>query len=304
MVIRPRPRHLLYAALLLPAAAWAQQEAGERLHHWSISPYVGLHQPALKALNKGEFHAPYEGGAQIVNPAGNNQRGTFSYNTPLPEFDPGSITGLQFAWHMNEHHALLAGVSNWQATSTIGSRGLFPLQGAFENMSGTRKANLSYNEYYLGWRYNIKTRSRKFRFYTSATLHQLYDIDYREDFTAVFLSGDARTFRKTIVIQAQSTALPLLQGALGGEWFVTDWLSISAEGGLTYTLKDTEMAGAPPTPIRSDFLATDNVQVSPPMRFDAATRNMTYKSEPGGDYQILTLNFDGWKALLKVTLYY
>lgn len=303
-MIRLRPGHLLCAALLLPAAAWAQEEAGDRGHRWSVSPYVGLHQPELKALNKGEFNAPYEGTAQIVNPAGNNQEGNFSYNTPLPEFDPGAITGLQFAWHLNERHSFLAGMSTWQATSTIGSRGLFPLQGSFENMSATRKANLSYNEYYLGWRYNIKTRSERFRFYTSATLHQLYDIDYREDFTAVFLSGDARTFRKTIVIQAQSTGLPLLQGALGGEWFVVDWLSIGFEGALTYTLKDTEMAGVAPAPIRSDFLATDNVQVSPPMRVDAATRNMTHKSEPGGDYQILKLNFDGWKALLKVTLYY
>jgi hypothetical protein len=291
----------LLSSLLAVAPAYGQSP-GSRT--WSVSPYVGLHQPNLKELNKGEFRAPYEGTAQILNPVGNNQQGTFSYNTPLPEFDPGTLTGLELNWRINERHTLLIGGATWQATSTASSRGLFPVQGSFESISAVRKASLSYNEYYLGWRYNLAPRRGKYRFYFSASLHQIYDMDYREDFTTVFLSGPPRTFRKTIVIQAQSTGLTLLQGMAGGEWFFTDWLSLGLEGGYSLPFNKAELAGLGTTPIRSDFLATDNVQVQPPMLLDLQSRRLMYKSEPGGAYERLRLSFDGWKTLMKVTLYF
>lgn len=298
---------LVFATGALSAgAAFGQADAEKAVKRtWSVAPYVGLHQPSLEALVKGAFKAPYEGTAQLLNPVGNNQQGTFSYPTPLPEFASGTITGLEFSWRMNDRHSLLFGASTWQATSTASSRGLFPVQGDFESITAQRKASLSYNEYYFGWRYNFeRALDRKYRFYFSATLHQYYDIDYREDFTAIFLSGPPRTFRKSIVIQAQATGLPLLQGMGGAEWFVTDWLSLGLEGGLGLGLRKVELQPLGTIPIRSDFLATDNVQVQPPVRQNLQERNMEYKSEAGGDYQTMKLNFNGWKALFKVTLYY
>lgn len=306
--MRKRIATLVFAAgALAGPAAFSQdtREGAAVTRNWSVSPYVGMHQPSLQALVHGEFNAPFEGTAQLLNPVGNNQQGTFSYPTPLPAYAPGTLTGLEFSWRVNDRHSLLFGGATWQATSSASSTGLFPVQGNFESINAQRKSNLSYNEYYLGWRYNFEKKAdRRYRFYASATLHQLYDIDYREDFTTVFLSGPPRTFRKSIVILAQGTGLPLLQGSGGAEWFFNDWLSIGLEGGYTFGLRKTTLTNVTNPTIRSDFLATDNVQVQPPMRFNLNTRTMEYKSEAGGQYQEMRLGFDGWKALLRLTLYY
>lgn len=293
---------LLLTATLVAAPAWSQEETTTRT--WGISPYFGMNQPKLDALNKGEFRAPYEGGAQFVDPVANNTDGTFTYNTPLAPFNPGTLTGLEFQWRINDKHSFLMGASTWQATTTTASTGLFPIQGAFEIASATRKANLSYNEFFLGWRYNLFSRPKTYRFYLSATLHHLYDIDYREDFTSVFLSGDIRQFRKSLIIRAQTTGLPVLEGAAGGEWFLTDWLSLGLEGAYDIGLKDIELEGVGTTPITSDFLATDNVQLRPPMIMDVPTRRMTHKSVSGGAYEFTRLDFSGWRLLMKATFYF
>lgn len=298
----PATAALLLAACLIAPAAAAQENAAPRA--WGIAPYFGMNQPKLDALNKGEFQAPYEGGAQFVDPVANNTDGTFSYNTPVPAFNPGTLTGLELQWRLNDRHSFLMGASTWQATSTAASTGLFPIQGGFESVNAQRKVNLSYNEFFLGWRYNLFSRPNTYRFYVSATLHHLYDIDYREDFTGVFLSGDIRQFRKSLIIRAQATGLPLLEGAAGGEWFLADWLSLGLEGGYDLGLKDIELTGAGATPVTSDFLATDNVQVRPPMIMDTTTRLMTHKSVAGGDYEVTRLDFSGWRLIMKATVYF
>ncbi|MCC6208186.1 MAG: hypothetical protein IT488_08535 [Gammaproteobacteria bacterium] len=293
---------LLLTTCLIAPQARGQEEAAIRT--WSVAPYFGMNQPKLDALNKGEFQAPYEGGAQFVDPVANNTDGTFTYNTPLAPFNPGTLTGLEFQWRINDKHSFLVGASTWQATSTAASTGLFPIQGAFELVNARRTVNLSYNEFFLGWRYNLFSRPNSYRFYVSASLHHLYDIDYREDFTGVFLSGDVRQFRKSLIIRAQTTGLPLLEGTAGGEWFVTNWLSLGIEGGYDIGLKDIELQGVGTTPITSDFLATDNVQLRPPMIMDFPTRNMTHKSVSGGDYEVTRLDFSGWRLVMKATFYF
>ena len=297
------PRWLLLAcAALLPPAAAAQGEPATRT--WSVAPYFGMYEPKLEALNEGEFRAPYEGGAQFVDPVANNTDGTFSYHTPVPPFNPGSLTGLEFQRQINQRHYLLMGAATWQATSTAASTGLFPIQGAFELVNAKRKVNLSFNEFYLGWRYNVLSRPSAFRFYIAASLHHLYDIDYREDFTGVFLSGDIRQFRKSLIIRAQTTGLPLLEGSAGGEVFLTDWLSLGLEGSYDLGLKDIELEGVGRVPVTTDFLATDNVQVRPPMVMNLQTRRMTHKSVAGGDYEVTRLNFNGWRLLMKATIHF
>lgn len=289
-------------AALLPLAVAGQEAAPAR--DWSVAPYIGMYQPKLDALNEGEFRAPYEGSAQFVDPVANNTDGTFSYSTPLPEFNPGTLSGLEFQRKINERHSLLMGAGTWQATTTAASTGLFPIQGAFETVNAQRKVNLSFNEFYLGWRYNVLAKASGYRFYVAASLHHLYDIDYREDFTGVFLSGDIRQFRKSLIIRAQTTGLPLLEGTAGGEVFLTDWLSLGLEGGYDLGLKEIELEGAGRVPVTTDFLATDNVQLRPPMVMDTTTRNMTHKSVPGGDYEVTRLDFSGWRLLMKATVYF
>jgi len=288
---------------LLPPAAPAQGGAAT-VRPWSVAPYFGLFQPKLDEINEGEFHAPYEGAAQFRDPVANNTDGTFVYDTPLPEFSPGSLTGLEFTRQISERHFLLMGAATWQATSSTTSTGLFPIQGAYESVNASRKASMSYNEFYLGWRYNLFSRPGAYRFYFAASLHHLYDIDYNEEFTGVFLSGDIRSFRKTILISAQTTGLPLLEGKAGGEVFLTDWLSLGVEGGYDLGLNEVNLDPVGRSPIKSDFLATDSVQVQPPMRMNLTTRDIEHKSVSGGDYETTRLDFSGWKLLMKATLYF
>ena len=80
---------LIVIASSFTVKCWALE--GE--HNWGISPYLGLFSPSLKLLNEGEFHAPYEGTADIVDQFGNNNNVTvpFIFRTPIPELDPGAL---------------------------------------------------------------------------------------------------------------------------------------------------------------------------------------------------------------------
>jgi hypothetical protein len=205
---------------------------------------------------------------------------------------------------INDKHTLLFGAANWEATSSAASTGLLPIQGNFETISAERNVDFSYLEYYLGWRYNILTKPQKYRFYTTASLHHVYDVDYQEEFTMVFTTGPARTFRKSIVQQSQATGLPLIAGSVGTELFLNEWFSLTLEAGYRIGLKKLELGD---NVVRSDVLATDNLRVTGLPMLPGPDGRMTYKTEPGqerADYKKLELNFDGWDALLKATMYF
>jgi hypothetical protein len=138
----------------------------------------------------------------------------------------------------------------------------------------------------------------------STSLHQIYDVDYREEFTMVFTTGPARTFRKSILQLAQATGLSLIQGSAGAELFLNEWFSLTLEGGYCFGLKKLELTDVV---ARSDVLATDNLRVTGLPLLRGPDGRAVYKTEPGQtrqDYQKLELDFDGWKALMKATLYF
>ena len=53
----------------------------------------------------------------------------------------------------------------------------------------------------------------------------------------------------------------------------------------------------------TDFRDTDNLFLELPLIQNTAG-NMQYKTEDGLQYKDLRLNFEGWKALLKATIYF
>jgi hypothetical protein len=294
---RPSQLFVLVCSLICATAL----PADEPERRWGISPYLGLHQPRLDGLNEGEFHSPYEGVADFIDPIANNFQSEFSLDVPLPEFDPGALLGLELQWKINDRHALLIGIGAWETTSTVSGTLEIPIQGALEAGSATRKADLSYVEYYLGWRFNLWTKPGKHRLYTTINLHQLFDVEYQEDFTVVFLSGDVRTFRKTNILLNQATGLMLLEGMIGYEWFVSDWISLGLEGG--YGIGLLEKLELTNTTVKSDFLATDNIVIQQPI-IRGQDGRADYRPSPGAEYQDLELDFSGWKALIKTTLYF
>jgi hypothetical protein len=171
---------ILIASCAVATNSWGLE--GDR--NWGLSPYLGLFNPSLRLLNKGEFRSPYVGTADLIDQFGNNNNVTvpFIYRAPLPELSPGAMGGLEFRWYINEKHALLIGGGGWEASSAATSQGIFPIQGAFESVISQRKADLSFTEFYLGWRYNVVQKPKKHDFYFDVSIHDVFDVSYREDF--------------------------------------------------------------------------------------------------------------------------
>ena len=297
-------RHRFVRSLLIAAACAAavNGRAADNERNWGLSPYLGLYNPTLKLLNKGEFRSPYEGAAEIVDQFGNNNNVSvpFIYRTPLPELSPGAMGGLEFQWRLNERHSLLIGGASWEATSAATGQGIFPVQGAFESVISQRKGDISFTEFYFGWRYDVIRKPKKHDFYFNLSIHDVFNVNYREDFSLLFLSGPPRSFRKSMVIESKATGLLLLQGMGGGEWHINDWLSLGAEAGYDFGLKALRLGDGS---LVTDFSSNDNLFLELPM-IPTASGGMQYKVESGGSYQELRLSFDGWRALLKATIYY
>lgn len=293
-------RALLIAATCLVAAnGWAVE--GER--RWGLSPYLGLFNPSLKLLNEGQFRSPFGGTADIVDRFGNNNNITvpFIFRTPMPELSPGALGGLEFQWRIDEKHALLIGGASWEATSAATAHGLFPVQGAFESVLSQRKGDISFTEFYLGWRYNAIHKPKKHDFYLTLSLHDIFDVNYREQFSLLFLSGPPSSFRRSMVVETNATGLLLLQGGGGGEWFINDWFSLGGEAGYGFGFKPLRLGNGHLT---TDFTDNDNLFLELPLIQSPTTKSMQYKVESGGEYSDLRLDFDGWKAMFKATIYF
>jgi hypothetical protein len=292
-------RGLIATAIYLVAVN-AQALEGEG--RWGVSPYLGLFNPSLKSLNRGEFLSPYVGTADLIDQFGNNNNITvpFIYRAPLPELSPGAIAGLEFKWRLNDKHVLLLGGGNWEATSSATAQGIFPIQGAFESILSQRQGDLSFTEFYVGWRYNFVHKPDRHDFYFDLSIHDIFDVNYNEKFSLLFLSGPPRSFRKSMVVRSRATGLLLLQAGGGGEWFLNNWLSVGVEAGYAFGFKSLRMGNGD---LVTDFQPTDNLFLELPVIQNAAG-NMQYKEERGELYRDLRLNFEGWKALLKATIYY
>ena len=289
---------ILIASCVISVNGWSIE--GDR--NWGLSPYLGIFQPSLKLLNKGEFYSPFVGTADLIDQFGNNNNVTvpFIYRNPLPELNPGALGGLEFQWRLNDRHVFLLGGANWEASSSATSQGIFPIQGAFESVLSQRKADIGFTEFYLGWRYNLMHVPAKHDYYFNLSLHDVFNVNYREDFSVLFLSGPPRSFRKSMSVHSQATGLLLLQAGGGGEWFINDWFSMGIEAGYAFGLKSLRLGNGNLT---TDFRDTDNLFLELPLIQNAAG-NVQYKQEDGQDYRDLRLDFEGWKALIRATIYY
>lgn len=277
-------------------------EAAESENHWGVTPYIGLFNPSLKSLNEGAFRAPYEGTADLIDRFGNNNNVTipFIFRAPLPALDPGPMGGVEFQWRLNERHSLLIGGATWRAYSSATSQGLFPIQGAFESVMAQRQGDISFNEFYLGWRYNAFYKPKRHDFYLTLSLHDIFDVSYKENLSLLFLSGPPRGFRRSLYVESSATGLLVLQGGAGGEWFLTDWLSLGMEAGYGLGFKPLRLGNGHLT---TDFSGNDNLFLETPI-IQGASNNMRYKVESGGQYRDLRLDFSGWKALIKASIYF
>ena len=271
----------------------------------SLSTYLGLHKPGLQDLSHKEFKAPVLADATIVDfdtDTSSSERLVFS--NPLPELGAGSNAGLEAQWAFNDKYAFIVGAGTWEASSRATAEGLFAIQGVLSEVVNERSARISYNEFYFGLRRNVIISPKKIKVYYRATLNEIFDIDFREDFLFRYLSGPAEGVNKSIILQSQATGALALQAGFGMEYFFRDWLSIGIDANYLVGFSHVNLRDGR---FNQDFLPTDNLSLFMPQRISPRTSNLEYlnpETQGEQDYREINLDFDGWKILFRAAIHY
>jgi len=324
---------LFFCAIVVAPVAQGDDEP-----RWGFSIVIGGHLPNLSALNKGLYKSKLIGDADVLlyeAPLGSQQGQTgqtgagevvdqnitetqaFEFDNPLPEAVVGSHAGVEFLWHANNRHSFILGTGSMENASTNRVIGNIPMQQYFVRNSvlSEHRAKISYTEYTLGWRYNWMSKSR-LKLYSRLSVHEVFDIDFRDDFSFTFLASpiqDLVGVRRVMVAEAQTAALMMGQVAVGGEWFLLDWLSLGFDAGWVFgdsdfTLKDVR--------VRDDFLAGDSVNRSGMpyrelsdgtlgyLRPDATSADLSNPGTREEYYTPIHLRFDGARYLFRINMYF
>ena len=292
------------AALALLALPWSGQSWAAEEKRWSISPMLGIHSPKLTALNHGEFKAPMFGrGRLIFDQTDAGQDFDFAFDNPLPEMEFGTEAGIELGLRLDERNTLFIGASVWESGSTSSVRTEIPFQGSLTPVGYERSARMSYFQYFLGWQRTLLSEAKKFRLHSRLSLHEVFDIDYKEDLVFGFDTG-AETFKRLVVMESQATGLLMMQLGLGGEYFFTDWLSFGADVGYTVSFRKFELGNAT---LNTDIQPEDNLSFRLPAEPDARQR-LTYLAEARSyddlTYRPMELGFDGWRLLFRANMYF
>jgi len=310
---------------LLTPLAYAEEQ------RWSFSVLLGGHLPDLKPLSDGLYKSQVVGDAEVLlYEGGQNTSGDgsvvdqnitetmpFVFDNQLPSAGIGTVGGIEFVWHANDRHSFIIGTGTMEDTAIAQAIGNLPMQQYFvsNEVLSVHRAKISYTEYTLGWRYNL-VQTSKVKFYSRLSLHEVFDIDFRDDYSFTFTKSpipDLEGVRRVMVVEAQTASLLMGQVGFGAEWFVRDWWSLGFEAGWmvgesSFTLKDVRA--------RNDFLAGDNVNLSgmPYMELSDGTLGYLEHGTTSADVSDLTtreskyvpihLRFDGFRYLFRISFYF
>jgi hypothetical protein len=289
-------------AALLPVCAGDVRADTDR---WSVTPLIGIHSPRLKLLNSGEFRAPLPGRGRLI-PAGLDEGFDFDFmiENPLPEMAHGTEAGIEVGLKIDERNTLFIGASVWESGSAASLRTEIPFQGALTAVGYERSGRVSYFQYFIGWQRILSPVDRKYRFYSRVALHEVFDIDYREELVFGFDPSGAETFKRFIVMDSQATGHFMLQLGFGGEYFFRDWLSLGADLGYTVSARKFKLGNATLT---TDIQPEDNLNFRTPIQLDLQQR-LTYLAEANSfddvTYRDMELDFNGWRTLFRINLYF
>ena len=268
---------------------------------WSLSPMLGVHHPTLKNINEGLFRSPLAGVADFLDESGATFPQDFVLSTPLEELDPSSWAGLEFEWHMTSRLSWLIGFGTWEGSSIAVSGADFPIQRTNSRVAVERSSKISYNEVFLGARYAFWAKPRKFRIYGRMSINNILDIDLRDQHILQFETANADSFSRTIILDANATGVVLFQGGLGADFLIGERFSLGVEGALTMNLRQFFFRNPQ---INSDLTETDGFgSVLLPAAPDNEGR-LRFLEEDGSTYSDMPLNFNGWKLLFRISIFY
>ncbi len=295
----------MFVVLSAGLMAVCPREAHAEWERWSITPMLGIHSPRLRLLNDGEFRAPLPGRGRLI-PPGLEEGFDFDFmiENPLPAMRHGTEAGIEIAFALDKRNSLYFGASVWESGSTSSLRTEIPFQGALTAVGYERSGRMSYFQYFIGWQRLMNPEHGRFRYYSRVALHEVFDIDYREELVFGFNPDGANTFKRFIVMDSQATGHFMLNLGLGGEYFFRDWFSVGGDLGYTVSARKFKLGNATLT---SDIQPEDNLNFRTPVQLDQQQR-LTYLAEAESfdvvTYRDMDLDFNGWRMLFRVNLYF
>lgn len=286
---------VLYALLFISHAY-----AGPK-RDWSVSPLIGVHRPSITHVNHGLFQAPFAGTSELLTATGASSSNLMVFQNPLQPFNPGPYAGLEFSWRLDDKLSWIGGFASWQASSSGITSGVVPFQRNLTHVIFQRTATFSYNEVFIGLRRDIFRSTNKYRLYGRFSLNTLIDIDLRENMLFHFKIDEGDRVSRSIIVESQTTAALLAEPGLGAEMYIGERFSLAIEGSYTQSMRKTYFRYATRN---EDFKDSDGYGVfrTPSTRSDNGT--MEYLDANGVDYRPMPLEFNGWKLLIRISMFY
>ena len=316
---------LVLICILVLSASNAQAQ----LHgyKWGLTPFYGAHNPALDKLNDKALKAPLVGRGTVRGEPGTPDEAfstqvPFGFSNPLSKTGVDANVGLELEWFQTLRHSFFMGVSTYESSIDGNSvPGSLPLQGVLRDVTYDRRVDLSYNEFYFGWKYKIFHRPKKYRFYSRLSLNEVFDLDYREEHVFSIHSDDTSVdsldgVKRIISVRGQTTGVLMFQFGLGGEYFLKKNISVGLEGsyivaGRSFQFVDTDK--------KDDLQNGDDVTINPPVLPADDNAPLGYippDTDPNTDWSQtelpgnagsvvdMDLRLDGWKAAFRITIYF
>lgn len=279
-----------------------------------------MHEVELETLNREALKAPMIGTGTVERPdIGSDNEGSggleaFGFDNPLDEITREANAGLEFEWIQSDKNSLIMGASTWEGTSTGAVPGTLPLQGNEYNVIYERRAKISYNEFYFGWKRTFLRKPDKYRFYGRMSLNEFFDIDFRDEHVFTVQGGPLDDIKRIAIVKGQTTGVLMFQFGLGGEYFLKRNISIGFEASAFVSERPFQLTD---TSLDNNFTAGDQLTIYPPVRPLGEERPLgtvpgetdptvdwTDEATPPPEPGEMKLRFDGWKAVLRLTVYY
>ncbi len=294
-----------YWTLLVPLLGMAPPVLADGIGdtpRWSVSPVLGLFSPRLGLLNDGEFKAPLPGQGRIILPdTGVNIDFDFVVDNPLPSIRHGTDAGAEFAYRLDDASAVFIGMSTWEASSTSVVATELPFQGVLSTTLYERTGTIAYNQVYLGLRRRL-WRHDRLSIHGLLSLHELYNVDFKEDFVLAFRSGPAATFKRLIVTQSKATGGQLVRLGLEFDYRVYRHFSLGLDMGYFGGYRRFLLGNAS---LETDIQDQDNLSFRLPS-IVGASGTLEYLAATNGftdnRYEPLKLDFSGWNLMFRATL--
>ena len=289
----------------LPTSLWSD--------FWNASIYIGEHKPALTQIYQNVFVAPLTfSDGEILLDTGETIEATREFRNDLEPLQGGTEFGGEFEWVFSKRFSVFAGLSSWEskeARSTATGNVLVEKRDA--EALNTRTVKMSYNQAFLGTRFSLLHKPRRYRLYTRLSLNSIFDFDYFEKFVFTFDAADfpkaagvqeVETFKRVMITQARATAILAFQGGLGFDYYFTDQWALSFEGG--YILGSSNFALSK-IDVKHNILDKDGMgEVLYPVAENPEDRKGYYLTAESLKYYLLNLNPKGWKAAITLRFSY